>query len=101
MFLDLVPAALPMNVEHFGDLRPDGLDGVQRTRWVLRDQADPAATNGVEACLRPACNVGAVESDRAGIDASILGQETDDRLRGRGLAGTRFPDRATISPGLT
>ena len=90
--IDLRPAALPVDLKHFGDLRADGLDRVERTRRILRDQADLAAANGVELLLRPARDIGAVEPDRAGFQSAVLGQKPDHGLRRRGLSGARLAD---------
>ena len=88
--IDFRPAALPVNLKHFGDLSTDGLDRVERCRRILWDQADLAAANGVELLLRPARDIGAVEPDRTGFQSAVLCQKPDHGLRRGGLSGARL-----------
>jgi hypothetical protein len=88
--VDLRPAALPVDLEHFRDLRTDGLDRVERAGRILRDQTDLAAADGVELLLRPARDVGAVEPDCPPLQATVLGQKPDHGLRRGGLSRSRL-----------
>ena len=49
--------------------------------------------DAVEAALRPAGDILAPQPDGARFEPAVVGQESDDRLGGGGLAGARFADQ--------
>ncbi len=64
-----------------------------RHSQVLRDQRDARAADRLQPPLAPAGNVGAVEADGAALDATVVCEQAQDGLRGRGLAGAGLADQ--------
>src|SRR5699024_7503582 len=93
--LDLLAVAPAVDTQRLGDARADGAHGVQGAGGVLRDQADagaaqlaPGTLGQTDELLAPP--VGAREGDGAAGDGAVVGEQTDRRLRGGGLAGAGF-----------
>ena len=88
--LDRLAVAALVDLQHFGELRADGAHRIERAARVLRDQADHRAADAVEPLLRPARDVGAVQTDGAALDPAVAGQQAEHGLRRRGLARAGF-----------
>ena len=73
------------------DLVTDAPDGVQRHRRVLRDQADRRTQQVAQLALRKVMDRLAAKTDRAAGDDAVAGEQSEDRVPGRGLARARLP----------
>src|SRR6266576_5950710 len=91
-----------MNDGGFGDLIPDGEDGVQGGHRLLKDHGDLVAAYGAQLRRREGQQIAALELDQAAGEnvAGGLGDEAENRERGDGLTAPRFADDAQRLAGI-
>ena len=78
--------------ERLLDLEADAPHRVEVRHRVLRDEADLATADLLHLLLRRLREVPALEEDLAAGDLAGAGEQVDDRVRGRGLAGAGLAD---------